>query len=210
MKRKLLSNDDLLHFDHYHRHQCLYPNYKLLSQSICDNMNGCKTEIILCSWKDCLWSCFLPKHDNCSLYKWQRKHRFECCDFIKGLIDTDKLLSFRNKIAWVFEWRLRSFDDFDVQLYLKLQSVSFASLSPSLFENLELQLCAELSSVCWVVLWHGSSVDESNVLSSMCVSLSVTAPVWILYLGITASSLRLRIYDWNKNFHRILSSETSK
>ncbi len=30
-------------------------------------------------------------------------------------------------------------------LYLKLQSVSFASLSPSLFENLELQLLAELS-----------------------------------------------------------------
>ncbi len=28
---------------------------------------------------------------------------------------------------------------------LKLQSVSFASLSPSLFENLELQLLAELS-----------------------------------------------------------------
>ncbi len=31
---------------------------------------------------------------------------------------------------------------------LKLQSVSFASLSPSLFENLELQLCAELYCLC--------------------------------------------------------------
>ncbi len=49
---------------------------------------------------------------------------------------------------------------------LKLQSVSFASLSPSMFENLELQLCAELSSVRGVVLRHGSSADESNVLRS--------------------------------------------
>ncbi len=30
-------------------------------------MNDCKTEIILCSWKDCLWSFFLPKHVNCLL-----------------------------------------------------------------------------------------------------------------------------------------------
>ncbi len=50
-------------------------------------------------------------------------------------------------------------------------------------------------------------VFESNVLRSMCVSLSVTAPVWILYLGITDSSLCLGIYDPNKNFHRILPSE---
>ncbi len=58
-----------------------------------------------------------------------------------------------------------------------------------------------------VVLRHGSSADESNVLRSMCVSLSVTALVWILYLGITDSSLHLGIYDPNKNFHCILSSE---
>ncbi len=32
-------------------------------------------------------------------------------------------------------------------LWLKLQSVSFASLSPSLFNNLELQLCSELFSL---------------------------------------------------------------
>ncbi len=38
---------------------------------------------------------------------------------------------------------------------------------------------------------HGSSVDESNVLRSMCVSLSVTALVRILYLGFTDSSLCL-------------------
>ncbi len=46
-----------------------------------------------------------------------------------------------------------------------------------------------------------------NVLRSMCVSLSVTAPVWIVYLVITDSSLRLAIYEQNKNFHRILPSE---
>ncbi len=85
-----------------------------------------------------------------------------------------------------------------LKIYLKLQS-----------ENLELQLCAELSSVRGVVVVHrcGSSSDESNVLRSLCVSLSVTAPVWILYFAITDSSLRLGIYDPNQNFHRILSSE---
>ncbi len=50
-----------------------------------------------------------------------------------------------------------------VKKLLKLQSISFASLSLSLFENLELHLIVELS----FVLWHGSSVDESNVLRSM-------------------------------------------
>ncbi len=87
---------------------------------------------------------------------------------------------------------------------LKLQSIRFASLLPSLFENLELHLFAELSSVRGVVLRHGSSADESNVLRSMC---SCQSPVWILYLVITDSSLRLGIYDPDKNFHRILSSE---
>ncbi len=70
-----------------------------------------------------------------------------------------------------------------------------------------IQLCAELSSVRGVVFRHGSCADESNVLRSMCVSLSVIAPVWILHSGITDSSLRLGIYDPNKNCHRILSSE---
>ncbi len=49
----------------------------------------------------------------------------------------------------------------DLALYLKLQSVGLASLSPSLFENLELQLLAELSCLRGVVLWHGFSADES-------------------------------------------------
>ncbi len=44
----LLSKGDLLYFDHYHRHQCFYMNYKLLSQYFCYNMTDCKTEI-LCS-----------------------------------------------------------------------------------------------------------------------------------------------------------------
>ncbi len=62
---------------------------------------------------------------------------------------------------------------------LKLQSVSLASLSPSMFENLELQLYAELSSVRGAVLQHGFSVDESNVLRWMCGSLSVSTQVWM-------------------------------
>jgi len=32
------------------------------------------------------------------------------CDFVKGLIDMDELLSFRNEIAWVLESRLWSFN----------------------------------------------------------------------------------------------------
>ncbi len=55
-------------------------------------------------------------------------------------------------------------NNFFLLLYLKQQSISFASLSPSMFENLELQLLAELSCLSGVVLWHGSSADESNVL----------------------------------------------
>ncbi len=70
-----------------------------------------------------------------------------------------------------------------------------------------MQFCAELSSLHGVVHWHGSSVDESNVLRSMCVSLSVTAQVWILYLGIPDPCLHLGIYDPNKNVHHILLSE---
>ncbi len=55
---------------------------------------------------------------------------------------------------------------------LKLQCVSFASLSQSLFENLELQLFVELSWLRGDVRQHGSSVDESNALKSMCGSQS--------------------------------------
>ncbi len=90
---------------------------------------------------------------------------------------------------------------------LKLQSVSFASLSPSLYENLELQLCAELSSVRGVVLRHGSSADESNVLRWMCSSQSPHRCGCLLYFAIADSSLCLGIYDPNKNFHCILPSE---
>ncbi len=100
-------------------------------------------------------------------------------------------------------WVHYSFKGVAIYSPLKLQSVSFASLSPSLFEHLELQLFAELSSVRGVVLRLGSSTDESNVLRSMCGSQCG----YLLYLAITDSSLRLGIYDPNKNFHRILSSE---
>ncbi len=85
--------------------------------------------------------------------------------------------------------------------------MGFASLPPSLFENLELQLCAELSSVHGVVLKHCISQDESNVLSSiMCQSVSHCTGV-ILYLGTTDYCLRFGIYDPNKNFRHILPSK---
>ncbi len=46
LKHQLLSKDD------YHRHQCLYLNYKPSSQYFCHNMNDCMTGIILCSWRE--------------------------------------------------------------------------------------------------------------------------------------------------------------
>ncbi len=102
------------------------------------------------------------------------------------------------------------FDDGESWSYggkLKLQSLSFASLSPSLFENLELQLLAELTSLRGVVRRHGSSTDESNVLRCMCGSQSPHRCGYLLYFAITDSSLCLGIYDPNKNFHRILPSD---
>ncbi len=50
-------------------------------------------------------------------------------------------------------------------LPLKLQSVSFASLLPSLFENLELQLCAELTSLRGVVIrCSGTAPARMNLM----------------------------------------------
>ncbi len=87
--------------------------------------------------------------------------------------------------------------------YLKLQSVSFASLSPSLFENLELQFL-------YCVGCESARLQHGWILCfQVNVWLSVIAPVWILYFVITDSILRLGIYDPNKNCHRILQIWTS-
>ncbi len=54
---------------------------------------------------------------------------------------------------------------------LKLQFISFASLSPSLFENLELQLCAELSCLCG--LFSGMASARMNLMFwDECVAVS--------------------------------------
>ncbi len=54
---------------------------------------------------------------------------------------------------------------------LKLQSISFASLSPSLFENLELQLLAELSSLRG--LYSGTAPARMNLMFwGVCVAVS--------------------------------------
>ncbi len=102
----------------------------------------------------------------------------------------------QNKIFWSLEEPGHFF-----------QSVSFASLSPSLFENLELQLFVELSSLRGIVSRHGSSADESNVLRWMCGSQSPHRCGYSLYFTVTDSSLRLGIYDPNKNCHHTLPSE---
>ncbi len=71
-----------------------------------------------------------------------------------------------------------------------------------------------IAVTCWIIslTWgfvsrHGSSVDESNVLRSMCGSQSLHRCGCLLYFTITESSLRLGIYDPNNNFNHILSSE---
>ncbi len=48
--------------------------------------------------------------------------------------------------------------------YLKLQSVTFTSLSPSMFENLELQFLVELSSVRGVVRCSGTAPAWMNLM----------------------------------------------
>ncbi len=58
-----------------------------------------------------------------------------------------------------------------------------------------------------VVLQHGSSADESNVLRCMCGGQSPHRCGCLLYFAIADSSLCLGIYDPNNNFHRILPSE---
>ncbi len=65
-----------------------------------------------------------------------------------------------------------------------MQSVSFASMLPSLFENLELQLCAELFSVWGVVMLNITNKKSNNMLNiydqkSFCVG------------GITRTNARL-------------------
>ncbi len=92
---------------------------------------------------------------------------------------------------------------FSVINYLKLQSVVVASLSPSLFETCN---CSYLRKFLYYGLCTGTSSARMNLLSSMCGCQSTT-PVWILYSGITDSSLR----PWNiwpkQEFYWILSSE---
>ncbi len=74
-------------------------------------------------------------------------------------------------------------------LYTYVQVIVFVFIKLYKYSYLKLLLSVELSSLCGVVLRHGSSTNESNVLKSMWV----TAPVWILCLGITDYSLRLGI-----------------
>jgi len=50
-------------------------------------------------------------------YKLLSQYLFPC-DFVKGLIDMDELLSFRNEIAWVLESRLWSFNEIIVRMRL--------------------------------------------------------------------------------------------
>ncbi len=70
--------------------------------------------------------------------------------------------AFGNRIAFMFSKLLFN--------KLKLQSVSFASLSPSLFKNLELQPCAELSCLCW--LYSGTASAWINLFWGECVAVS--------------------------------------
>ncbi len=70
---------------------------------------------------------------------------------------------------------------FKVECWSSIEAavVCFASLLPSLFEILELQLCVESSSVRG--LCSGTAPVLMNLMFWVCVS--VTALVWILYLG---------------------------
>ncbi len=87
-------------------------------------------------------------------------------------------------------------------LFLKLQALTFTSLSPSMFENLELQFLAELSSFRGVVIrCSGTAPARMNLMFwGECVVVSHCTGVDIYYLC-------FGIYDPNQNFHRMLPSE---
>ncbi len=93
-----------------------------------------------------------------------------------------------------------------IKSYLKLQSVCFASLLPSMFESLELQVLVELSS--WRGMYCGAAPARMNLMFwGERVAVSHRTAVDIYCTPQSQISLRLGKYDPNKNFHRILSSE---
>ncbi len=56
-------------------------------------MNDCNTEIILCSWKDCLWSCYPNMVTVCSVSAAARTQIWMFReDFFKSLLDTGEVL----------------------------------------------------------------------------------------------------------------------
>ncbi len=90
---------------------------------------------------------------------------------------------------------------------LKLQSLSFASLSLSLFENLELQFLAELSSLRR--LYSGTAPARMNLMFwGECVAVSHRTGVDVYYTSQSQILAYVLEYMTQKNhFHRILSSE---
>ncbi len=82
---------------------------------------------------------------------------------------------------------------------LKLQFVSFASLSPSLFENLELQLCAEGSCLCG--LCSGMASARMNLMFwGECVAVSHCngVDVWCT----SQSQILACVLEYDPNHHK--------
>ncbi len=90
---------------------------------------------------------------------------------------------------------------------LKLQSVSLPLCHHLCLKTCNCS-CVRNYLLAWVVRRRGSSADESKVLRRcMCSCQSPHRCGYLLYFAITDSRLRLGIYDPNKNFHHLLSSE---
>ncbi len=86
--------------------------------------------------------------------------------------------------------------------YLKLQSVTFTSLSPSMFENLELQFLAELSSVRGVVIrCSGTAPARINLMFwGECVVVSHCTGVDIYLVSRSQTRIDGR-FHWPKPAH---------
>ncbi len=92
------------------------------------------------------WQCYL------SFTSWKK---YIYCSLFQQVIPTILFLCVHLWCGLPYSYIIRAVN-------LKLQSVSFASLSPSLFENLDLQLCAEYLPC--VGLWVGMAPAGMNLM----------------------------------------------
>ncbi len=131
--------------------------------------------------------------------------QFKCISIISDLV-VNQHCFFLTADADILESRVAD-GRYNFNCNLKLQSVKFCLfVAISVWKPGIADFCG-IILIAWVVSWHGSSADESNVLRWMCCCHSLHRCGYLLYFAITDFSLHLGMHDPNNNFHRILPSE---